>query len=121
MVDQLLWIDALAKFSFGLMFVLAPKPAAILLGLPREQTFFYARLLGAALFGLALALTIEGAGDSASGLGLRGAVAINLSGAAVLGVTLLFGRRMPARRGRISLWLTVFFLVGLSIAQSLYA
>ncbi len=121
MVDQLLWIDALAKFALGALLVLVPGPVAVLLGLPREKRFFYARLLGAVLFGLALALVVEGAEGAGRGLGLKGAFVVNLSAAAVLVMLLMFGVRGLALRGRLMLWGGALFLLLLAVIEWLYA
>ncbi len=104
MIDQLLWIDLLAKIAAGLPLLLMPTALIRMLGLPRTSEPFYPRLLGALLLAIALALAIEGAGGGRSGLGLAGAGAINLSGAAVLATLLILARLKVRRRGRGLLW-----------------
>ncbi len=120
MVDQLLWIDALFKLSFGIALLVLPHLLIKTLGLPKTKQAFYPRLVGALLVGLAFALMIEGAGDASSGLALHGAVAINLSVSFFIVVRLLFADPTPTRRGRFVLWGLVFLLLALSLMQSIY-
>ncbi len=115
----LLLIDA--GINLGLGLVLMPFPSWLIraLGLPEAVPTFYARILGAVLFGIGLALLFEAYPGltGAGGLSLHGAVAINLCGATMLVLTLLFARLEMPFRGRLVLWTLVCVLVGLSLVE----
>lgn len=115
MAATLLWIDALLNLGMGALLAWFPRGLVTWLGLPYARPYFYARVLGAVLFGIGLALVVA-AWRSESGLGLMGAVAINLSGAAML-VALLMMTSEVSGRGRVVLWGAVAVLAGLSIAE----
>ncbi|MEE9588415.1 MAG: hypothetical protein V3V97_10370 [Hyphomicrobiaceae bacterium] len=121
MVDQLLWIDALVKFSFGVLLTVIPRLPIAAFGLAKTNQMLYPRIIGALLIGISFALIFEGAGKNSTGLGLKGAATINLAVAILISALLLFTEPAPARRGRIALWSFVVALVTLSLVQSLYA
>jgi hypothetical protein len=77
---------------------------------------FYPSILGGVLLGIGLALLIESYRQSNRliGLGLGGAIAINLCGGFVLAIWLLYGSLNLPLRGQIFLWALVLLLVGLS-------
>jgi hypothetical protein len=72
--------------------------------------------LGGVLFGIAIALFLESQNNhgSTSGLGLLGAVVINLCGGLVLGAWLIFGELNLPPPGLIFLSGLVILLVGIS-------
>jgi hypothetical protein len=111
----LLLVDCFVNVSIGLLLLLFPFGIVDLLGLPQTSTNFYASILGAVLFGIGLALLLEltGRGRRFRGLGLGGAILINLSGSLVLIFWLLFGALDMPLKGSIILWvigLTVFII-----------
>ena len=108
-------VDALLNLLMGVLLASFPQGLITLLGLPDARPRFYARLLGAVLIGIGLALLFE-IRKPGAGLGLAGAVAINLCGAAML-VALLFAPLDLSRRGRVLLWGLVIALVGLGVAE----
>jgi hypothetical protein len=57
--------------------------------------------------------------DGLVGLGLAGAVAINLCGGGVLAAWLVFGRLDVPPHGRVFLWALVVLLVSISMAEGL--
>ena len=79
----------------------------------------YPTILGAVLFGIGIALTIECYRKlwRMVGLGLRGAVAINLSGGLVLILWLIFGDLNIPLRGHFFLWSLAIILVGISLIE----
>lgn len=89
------------------------------MGIPEAEPAFYASILGAVLFGIGIALTLErfGSGDVFGGLGVGGAISINLCGGLVLAVWLIGGGLDLPVRGYVFLWLLVLFLGGLSLAE----
>jgi uncharacterized membrane protein len=80
---------------------------------------FAPTLLGAVLFGIGLALVIEALRrpQGLAGLGLGGAVAINLCGGTVLIFWLISGVMELPLRGLVFLWILAILLVGISIIE----
>ncbi len=73
----------------GLLLGLFPGWLVDLLGLPGFDNDFWIRVLGAVLFGVGAASLIEMYKGS-GGLGLPGAILINLSGASMLAAWLIY-------------------------------
>jgi hypothetical protein len=117
MAQQLLWIETLLKLSGGVTLALFPFTTARLLGLPVSAAGLWPRLLGAVLIGLAGAAFIEGSTPGSRGLGLAGAVLINLVSAAMLIVLLMLERAAATMRGRGALWALAIGLVILSLFE----
>lgn len=111
--NSLLRIDATVNILLGVALAVFPMPFIELLGLPLVEPPFYASILGAVLLGIGLALLLE-CRETGSGLGLQGAIAINLSGGACLAYWLAFGDITVPMRGLIAMWFLVLLLVGLS-------
>jgi len=109
---RLLYIDAGINLVLGCILIIFPSSIVGLLGVPETQTAFYPSILGAVLFGIGIALVVENL--KGNGLGLLGAVSINLSGGLVLGTWLLFGGLQIPLRGHLFLWSLVVLLVGIS-------
>ena len=114
--STLLEIDAAANLALGALLLASPSGIMRLLGLPSTDHSFYSRVLGGVLSGIGLALlsTRFRFPESGSGLGRARAVAINLSGAVSVIVTLIKGGLDIPVRGRVALWALAGFLVGLS-------
>ena len=85
------------------------------LGIPNAEPSFYPSILGAVLFGIGLALLIQK--RRGGGLGLPGAVVINLCGALALAGWLVFGSLSLPTRGLLLLWGLVVLLVGISTVE----
>jgi len=86
---MVLIIDALITFVLGiLLLLLIPYPhLAVILGVPEVTHAFYPSIMGGVFVGVGIALLIEAkrrGEDSMVGLGLGGAVAINLCGGMTL-------------------------------------
>jgi hypothetical protein len=123
--DQLLWLETLLKGSIGLMMLMMPITSAKLAGLPHGNFAFWPRLFGAALLGIAAAFAVEGytqlnANISARGLGLGGAIAINLVTVLSLIGTLIF-KGVTTRRGLLLLWSFILLLVLLMLFEIAHA
>ena len=115
----ILLIDAIINFVLGILLLLFSKKLTSILGIPPSDQYFYPNILGAILVGIGFALMIEirrGRGGLV-GLGLGGAVAINLCGGIVLGLWLLTGNMDIPIHGYIFLWFLVFILIGISIVE----
>lgn len=113
---NLLIIDGIINIILGLLLLLFPFGIANMLGVPRTAVNFYPSLLGAIIFAIGVALFMEVYGENLHirGLGLGGAIVINLIGAGVLTVWLLvFDFDLPLR-GFIILWsiAVIVLLVG---------
>jgi hypothetical protein len=93
-----------------------------LLGVPDAQPAFYPSVLGGVLVGIGIALFMEIRHPKAplSGLGLAGAVAINMCAGLVMAGWLAFGGLSLSLRGQVFLWGVVLVLVGLSGAELLH-
>jgi hypothetical protein len=114
--STLLVVDAAINLLLGLLLVFFPARIISALGVPATETMFYPSLLGAVLFGVGIALVIERV-RGASGLGLGGAISINLCGGLVLAGWLLFGSLALPARGWLLLWALVVVLIGISILE----
>ena len=116
-----LWltIDSLINLLLGALLVIFPRDLVSFLGIPQPGSAFYPSILGAVLFGIGIALWIERGTDRASGrgLGLGGAVVINLCAALVLAAWLLFGGLSLSARGSGFLWGIVVVLIVVSLAE----
>jgi len=89
------------------------------LGIPSTGLNFYPNILGAVLFGIGIALLIEvfKKREMNTGLGLWGAISINICGGIVLALWLISGNLDLPLRGMIILWVLVFILVGISLIE----
>ena len=114
----LLLVDCIVNLLLGVLLLLFPIGIIDLLGLPATNTNFYPSLLGAVIFGIGLALFLELAGyeKHVRGLGLAGAIVINIAGSFVLLCWLIFGSLTIPMRGQIVLWIVgvIVFLIGVA-------
>lgn len=117
----LLTIDGILNLLLGVILLLFPAGIVKILGLPATNTFFYASILGAVIFGIGIALFIEVCGASAQvrGLGLGGAIAINLSGGGALVAWLVAAPPDIPLRGQIILWAVAVLVIGIGVAETL--
>jgi hypothetical protein len=117
--NLVLLIDALIDLLLGVLLVAFPPGLAELLGIPLTEQSFYPSILGAVLTGIGLALLLESGGRPKGlvGLGLGGAVAINLCGGIVLAIWLVSGRLTIPMRGQAVLWSLVAVLVLISVTE----
>ena len=119
--STLLEIDGFGNVILGLLFILLPVGLADTLGIPLDESSLYSTVLGGILIGIGVALLVErfGRGERVVGLGLVGAISINLSFGIVLGVWLLIRTVEVSRQGTVLLWLLVIILVGISLIELL--
>ena len=117
----LLKTDATINLILGILLMAFPLRLVMALGLPIVYPTFYPSILGGVLFGIGLALLIEcyRKSNGLTGLGLAGAIAINLCGGFILAIWLLFGNLNLPTRGQILLWCLVLLLVGISLLEGL--
>ncbi len=116
-----LWlaIDSLLNLLLGALLVVFPRDLVSFLGIPQPGSAFYPSILGAVLFGIGIALWMERGTDRTSGrgLGLGGAVVINLCAALVLSAWLLFGGLSLSATGSGFLWGIVAIFIVVSLAE----
>ena len=114
MRKTLLELDGYANILLGLVLALFPAPAARILGLPGVENAFYPSLFGAVLIGIGAALLLERyfRADHLVGLGLGGALIINLCFGIALAAWLITVDLALPLRGYLILWLLVAVLVG---------
>ncbi len=109
----LLLLDGVINLALGLLLLFFPATWVDWLGLPPAGPAFYPGVLGGVLVGIGLALLVERSGR-ARGLGLVGAMLINLCGGFALAGWLLLGGLQLGARGTLFLWALVVLLVGIS-------
>jgi hypothetical protein len=121
MKQKVLLVDAIINYILGILLIIYPTQLIRFLGIPEATHPFYPSVLGAVLCGIGLALIIEyqRTPSGAVGLGLAGAVAINICGALILAVLLLRGSLFMPVQGHLFLWLLVVVLVGISLVELL--
>ncbi len=112
-------VDAAVNLILGVLLLLFPTGLVELLGMPPASPTFYASILGAVIFGIGIALAVQlrGAPHGASGLGLAGAIAINLCGGGALVAWLLFGHLAIPARGVVILWSVAVLVLGIGVVE----
>ena len=118
----ILLIDAIINLILGLILIAYTVDLAQILGIPVTEQYFYPRILGGVLLGIAIALFIEyfRKPDGIRGLGLGGAVAINLCGGFVLALFMIFGNLELPLHGIVLLWVLVFLLIMVSCVELIF-
>ena len=125
MRHKLLIFDAVINFTLGILLLLSiPYSDQItgFLGVPGIEQAFYPSIMGGVFMGIGVSLVIESNRRNpgkAVGLGLAGAVTINLCGGVVLIGWLLFGDLNLPTRGMVFLWVVAVLLVGISSIEAL--
>jgi hypothetical protein len=119
--NRILFIDATVNLILGVLLLLYPVGMARLLGVPDPTTSFYPTILGGVLFGIGVALLLEifGQPGRTHGLGLGGAIAINLCGAGVLLVWLVTTPLNIPVRGYVVLWTIAVAVFGIGFIEAL--
>ena len=114
-------MDAIINLLLGVLLMVFPTNLVAFLGIPAAQNAFYPSILGAVLFGIGIALLLERYRHLSHiiGLGLGGAISINLMGGVVLAVWLVTGNLSMSLRGYVLLWLLVLILLGISACELL--
>jgi hypothetical protein len=117
--SKLLLVDASINLILGVLLAVFPKSVVVFLGVPDSNTKFYPSILGAVLFGIGVALLAEyfRRPTEPAGLGLHGAIAINLCGALFLVGWLVCGNLEIPLRGLIFLWALAAGLIVISVFE----
>ena len=119
-MKAILFFDAIINFLLGVALLMFSPKVVELLGIPESSTSFYPNILGAIFIGITIALLCSAFGSKprrATGLGLIGAVSINLCGGAALGLWLIFGKLDLPAKGFVILWALVAILIALSLFE----
>ncbi len=113
--EKILLVDSAINFILGFLLIAYSPRLVAFLGVPITESGFYPNILGGVFFGIALALLLEVYGKDSkytAGLGLIGAIGINLCGGIVLLFWLLSGNLHLPVRGMAFLWsLDIILLV----------
>ena len=121
--SKLLLVDAIINLILGALLATFPKSVVEFLGVPDTDITFYPSILGAVLIGIGVALVIEYLRKPTrpAGLGLYGAIAINLCGAVFLIGWLLIGNLEIPLRGQIFLWGLAVVLIVISVVELVFS
>ena len=117
-MKPLLLIDAIANLVLGALLLCFPLGVDDLLGLPAAESAFYPTILGGVIFGIGIALLLARA--DRPGLGIDGAIAINLTGGGVLVIWLLIRPLAIPARGIIILWMVAAVVLVIGVVELYY-
>jgi hypothetical protein len=117
--EILLSVDGYINVILGILLLLFPLGMSEILGVPKSNTDFYPTILGGVIFGIGIALFIERYGFryKIRGLGLGGAIAINICGALVLLIWLLINPFDLPLKGYIILWIIAIVVLLIGIVE----
>jgi len=112
-------LDGIANLALGVLLLLFPLGMAEFLGVPMPESNFYATILGGVIFGIGVALLIERYGfeKQIHGLGLGGAITINLCGSLVLLGWLIFTPPALPLRGSVLLWIIGILVLTIGLIE----
>ena len=122
-MKMILFIDAIINFVLGVLLLIFSPAIASWLGVPLSSTSFYPNILGAIFIGITIALLIDVKGKKDNGnmgLGLLGAISINLCGGTMLALWLILGDLELPVRGFTILWIIVFILIIVSVTELIH-
>jgi hypothetical protein len=117
--NLLLAVDAGINLFLGILLLFFPAGVPAFLGLPVPTTFLYTSILGAVLVGIGLALLWERSPRRAefAGLGLAGAIIINLCGGITLVFWLLLSSPGKSPTGSLLLWVIALLVIGTGVLE----
>ena len=122
-MKMILFVDAIINFVLGVLLLIFSPEIASWLGVPLSSTSFYPNILGAIFIGITIALLIDVKGKKDNGnmgLGLLGAISINLCGGTMLALWLILGDLELPVRGFIILWTIVIILIIVSVTELIH-
>jgi len=119
MNKKLLLVDSVVNLLLGGLLLTYPRWLIDVLGLPTMRSAFYPSILGGVLVGIGIALLIAFRGG-VHGLGLDGAIAINLCGAGVLAGWLVVAPHTFTAVGRVTLWTVAIIVIGIGLVELRY-
>jgi len=112
----LLLADVVINLVLGVLLLTYPQSLVEALGLPAVRLAFFPNVLGGVLIGIGIALLLARR-SGATGLGLDGAIAINLCGAGVVVGWLLVSPDVIPTRGRWTLWTVAVLVIGIGLLE----
>jgi hypothetical protein len=117
--SKVLMVDSAINLVLGILLIAFPPSVVQVLGVPMVEQSFYPSILGAVLLGIGIALLIDyfRGPHGIVGLGLAGAISINLCAGFVLAVWLVKGTLAIPFRGQVFLWSLVVILVSISCIE----
>ena len=117
--SKVLIVDSAINLVLGILLIAFPPAVVQVLGVPMVEQAFYPSILGAVLFGIGIALLIDyfRGPEGIVGLGLGGAISINLCAGLALAVWLVKGTLAIPIRGQVFLWSLVVMLVSISCVE----
>ena len=114
----LLTVDSIINLVLGFFLLATPGATIEFFGLPKTDSHFYVTVLGAVLLGIGIALWIERRNeDRWRGLGLVGAIVINVLGGGTVLVWLLLDPFTMPVRGYIVLWSVTVIVLGAALVE----
>ena len=118
-VKALLIADGIINLLVGGLLLLFPFGIAGMFGVPVPASNFYPTILGGLIFGIGIALLIERYGfeKQIRGLGLGGAIVINICGSLVLLGWLVLAPPAISMRGSILLWGIGILVLGIGMVE----
>lgn len=118
----LLFLNAILYLAVGVLLLLFPFGLVAALGIALPAVTFYASMLGAILLGVGLALLVERSRGTLGfpGLGINGAILINISCAVTLGLWLFYRSLNLLHIGYILLWGLVAAVTAITLAEIYY-
>lgn len=112
----LLFIDSVVNAAIGVILLCYPLGIGDFLDLPKSNNNFYPVILGAVILGIGIALFIERKyyERGIRGLGIEGAITINILASSVLIIFLIFSNLNISVLGSIILWFIgiLVFIIG---------
>ena len=117
--SKILLADAIINLILGGLLAVFPKSVVEALGVPNTDITFYPSIFGAVLIGIGVALVVEylRKPSGPAGLGLYGAIAINLCGVVFLVGWLFSGKLEIPLRGQAFLWGLAVVLIVISVVE----
>ena len=117
--NLLLILDGIVNLVLGILLLFFPARLIVALGLPEANPLFYVNIFGGVLIGIGAALLLERYHERlhVRGLGIGGAIVINLSGAVVLAYWLVFEDLSLSLTGRLFLWSIAIIVLAVAFAE----
>lgn len=113
----LLVIDSMVNIVIGIILLCFPLGIGDYLELPKSNNNFFPTILGAIILGIGIALFIEYKyfEKTKRGLGIEGAIIINIIASSALIIFLVFGNLNISLLGSVILWFVgiLVFIIGL--------
>jgi hypothetical protein len=111
----LLAVDGTVDLLLGLALIIAPSGITKFLQLPDAGAYLYTTVLGGVLVGIGLALLLSL--KSSAGLGLAGALVINICGASAAAGWLVFSAGELSPVGEVVLWSAIGAVFVVALAE----